>query len=169
MLYTSCKHTACIYTYADTIISNRVKPMAYLAWLLGHEGKGSVLYHLKNKWAPMFTPHALHREIYSVELLGSLSTQQCDGLAAEDSWTSLEYDSPGYASPYRNLATDIAVGNAMDGYEYNSCFSLFTCTLTLTVSVLLLSLSLSMSLPSPPPPSLLLVVLRTKVKNRLER
>ena len=29
----------------------RAKPMEYISWLLGHEGEGSVLHHLKKKWA----------------------------------------------------------------------------------------------------------------------
>ena len=35
----------------------------------------------------------------------------------------------------RNLATDLSAGNGGEGYEYNSSFSLFSCSLTLTVSV----------------------------------
>jgi nardilysin len=58
----------------------RAKPMEYISWLLGHEGEGSVLHHLKKK----------------------------------------------------NLATEILVGNGQDGFEYNSCFSLFNCTIVLT-------------------------------------
>ena len=37
----------------------------------------------------------------------------------------------------RNLATAICAGNSGLGYEYNSCFSLFCCTITLSVSGLL--------------------------------
>jgi nardilysin len=58
----------------------RAKPMEYISWLLGHEGEGSVLHHLKKK----------------------------------------------------NLATEILVGNGQEGFEYNSCFSLFNCTVVLT-------------------------------------
>ncbi|CAI8005905.1 Nardilysin [Geodia barretti] len=58
----------------------RAKPMEYISWLLGHEGEGSVLHHLKKK----------------------------------------------------NLATEILVGNGQEGFEYNSCFSLFNCTIVLT-------------------------------------
>ncbi|KAL5486683.1 hypothetical protein EMCRGX_G019194 [Ephydatia muelleri] len=58
----------------------RIKPMHYLGWLLGHEGKGSVLSLLKK----------------------------------------------------RHLATTLVSGNGGESYEYNSSYSLFTCTITLT-------------------------------------
>ena len=40
---------ASIHKVVNDSFQCRAKPMEYISWLLGHEGEGSVLHHLKKK------------------------------------------------------------------------------------------------------------------------